>query len=268
MAINSVKIHINVFGFYAPRRVNRIPFRFLPLISHLFALSPPRLLSLPSCQKTLYFCPMSKSAKQKYYVVWRGFKPGIYSSWEMCRKQITGYENAQYKSFASLEEARQAFEKSYVEIMELKGKKDLHALTTGRKPILNSLSVDAACKGNPGILEYRGVYTDTQTEVFRRGPYAEGTVNIGEFLAIVLALAWLKKNKLQMPIYSDSRTAIAWIRKKQVNTKLKWSEKNRELLRAVNSARQWLKENDYGNIPILKWETDIWGEIPADYGRK
>ena len=211
---------------------------------------------------------MRKSAKQKYYVVWRGFRPGIYSNWEMCRKQTTGYENAQYKSFASLEEARQAFEKSYVEIIELKGKKNLHELTTGHKPILNSLSVDAACKGNPGILEYRGVYTDTQTEVFRRGPYAEGTVNIGEFLAIVLGLAWLKKNKLQMPIYSDSRTAIAWIRKKQVNTKLKWSEKNRELLRAVNSAQQWLKENDYGNIPILKWETSIWGEISADYGRK
>ena len=211
---------------------------------------------------------MSKDAKQKYYVVWRGFKPGIYSSWEMCRKQITGYENAQHKSFTSLEEAQQAFEKSYEEIRALKGKKDLHKLTTGHKPILNSLSVDAACKGNPGILEYRGVYTDTQTEVFRRGPYAEGTVNIGEFLAIVLGLAWLKKNKLQMPIYSDSRTAIAWIKKKQVNTKLKWSEKNRELLRAVNSAQQWLKENDYGNIPILKWETSIWGEISADYGRK
>ncbi len=209
-----------------------------------------------------------KSGKKKYYVVWRGFRPGIYSTWEACKAQVQGYERAQYKSFDSLEEAKQAFEKSYEEIRELKGKKNLHELTTDRKPVLYSLSVDAACKGNPGILEYRGVFTDTGTEVFRRGPYEQGTVNIGEFLAIVLGLAWLKKNKLKMPIYSDSRTAIAWVRKKRVNTKLKWTDKNQELLRAVHSAIKWLNENEYSDIPILKWETKLWGEIPADYGRK
>ena len=209
-----------------------------------------------------------KSGKKKYYVVWRGFRPGIYSTWEACKAQVQGYERAQYKSFDSLEEAKQAFEKSYEEIRELKGKKNLHELTTDRKPVLYSLSVDAACKGNPGILEYRGVFTDTGTEVFRRGPYEQGTVNIGEFLAIVLGLAWLKKNKLKMPIYSDSRTAIAWVRKKRVNTKLKWADKNQELLRAVRSAIKWLNENEYSDIPILKWETKLWGEIPADYGRK
>ena len=211
---------------------------------------------------------MSKKAKQKYYVVWRGFKPGIYRTWEDCKKQVTGFDHAQYKSFTSLEEAEQAFGQSYESIRELKGKKNLQTLTTDKKPILNSLSVDAACKGNPGILEYRGVYTDTGTELFRRGPYQQGTVNIGEFLAIVLGLAYLKKNKLKMPIYSDSRTAIAWIKKKQVNTKLKWSKKNEPLLQAVHAAQKWLKENDYSDIPILKWETRLWGEIPADYGRK
>ncbi len=216
----------------------------------------------------MYFCPVAKKAKQKYYVVWRGYRPGIYNNWEVCKAQIQGYERAQYKSFGSLEEARLAFEKSYEEISALKGKKNLHELTTERKPVLYSISVDAACKGNPGILEYRGVFTDTGTEIFRRGPYDQGTVNIGEFLAIVLGLAWLKKNKLKMPLYSDSRTAIAWVRKKQVNTKLKWGKKNEELLRAVHSAQKWLKENDYSDIPILKWETRIWGEIPADYGRK
>jgi ribonuclease HI len=209
-----------------------------------------------------------KGGKNKYYVVWRGFRPGIYSNWDVCKEQIQGYENAQYKSFSSLEEAQKAYEKSYQEVVALKGKKNLQELTTDRKPILYSLSVDAACKGNPGTLEYRGVFTDTGTEVFRRGPYEQGTVNIGEFLAIVLGLAWLKQHKLKMPIYSDSRTAIAWVKKKQVNTKLQWTSKNEKLLRAVHSAQKWLKENDYGDIPILKWETRLWGEIPADYGRK
>lgn len=211
---------------------------------------------------------MSKKPTKKFYVVWRGFKPGIYNTWEECKKQVTGYDGAQYKSFPSKEEAEQAFEQSYEKIREMKGKKNLQELTTDKKPILNSLSVDAACKGNPGILEFRGVYTDTETELFARGPYADGTVNIGEFLAIVLALAWLKKNKLKMPIYSDSRTAISWIKKKRVNTKLAWTDKNKELLRAVRNAQQWLKENDISSYTILKWETRLWGEIPADYGRK
>lgn len=211
---------------------------------------------------------MSKKSSKKYYVVWRGFKPGIYLTWEECKKQVAGFEGAQYKSFQSIEEARQAFDRSYEQVREMKGKKDLQNLNTDKKPILESISVDAACKGNPGILEFRGVFTDTGTELFSRGPYEEGTVNIGEFLAIVLALAWLKKNKLNMPVYSDSRTALSWIKKKQINTKLSWNEKNRKLLKAVQNAQQWLKENDISMYTILKWETKLWGEIPADYGRK
>ncbi len=211
---------------------------------------------------------MSRKAKKKFYVVWRGVTAGIYESWEDCQRQVSGYEGAQFKSFISLEEAERAFGNAYEKISALKGKKILHELTTDKKPVLNSLSVDAACKGNPGILEFQGVYTDTGTELFRRGPYAEGTVNIGEFLAIVLALAWLKNNKLVMPIYSDSHTAIVWVRKKQINTKLQWSDKNQKLLKAVHNALKWLKENNTDAIPILKWETKLWGEIPADFGRK
>ena len=206
--------------------------------------------------------------KQKYYVVWNGFHRGIYDSWEACKKEVEGFERAQYKSFGTREEAEKAFEKPYREIIELKGKKNLDELTTDEKPEINSISVDAACKGNPGILEYRGVYTYSGTEIFRRGPYEQGTVNIGEFLAIVLALAWLKKQNLTMPVYSDSRTAIAWVRKKRINTNLKSTKKNEELLKAVKAALKWLNENDYTHIPILKWNTKLWGEIPADYGRK
>ena len=210
---------------------------------------------------------MSKKPKKKFYVVWRGLKPGLYHSWDDCKKQVDGYEGAQYKSFGDHEEALNAYKKSYWELAKLKGKKNIHELTTDEKPILNSISVDAACKGNPGELEFRGVFTDTETELFSRGPYEMGTVNIGEFLAIVLALAWLKKNKLKYPIYSDSKTAISWIIKKRVNTKLTRTDKNLELFRALDSSVEWLKANPV-NVPILKWKTKIWGEIPADYGRK
>ena len=170
-------------------------------------------------------------------------------------------------SFSDKEEAEIAFSKSYWEIAQLKGKKNLHELTTKDNPILNSISVDAACSGNPGTLEFRGVFTDTETELFKRGPYEMGTVNIGEFLAIILALAWLKKHKLEYPIYSDSKTAMAWVRKKKVNTKLERTAKNKELFKALDDAVLWLNKNPV-NTQILKWETKIWGEIPADYGRK
>ena len=210
---------------------------------------------------------MAGKSKKKFYVVWRGFNPGIYNSWEECKKQVVGFEGAQYKSFKDKAEAERALEKSYQEITELKGKKILQELTTEEKPILNSISVDAACKGNPGILEFRGVFTDTATELFRRGPYKMGTVNIGEFLAIILALAWQKKNKLSYPIYSDSRTAISWVEKKYINTKLQRTNENEELFIAMKNGLDWLKANPV-SVPILKWKTDIWGEIPADYGRK
>jgi len=214
---------------------------------------------------------MAKKASKKYYVVWLGLKPGIYSSWDEAKKQVNGYVGAEYKSFSTREDAEEAFGKNY---LDYKGKATTSKKVFSKKeleeigePILNSLSVDAACSGNPGTLEYRGVYTDTETEVFRRGPYEYGTVNIGEFLAIVLGLAWQQKHKLNMPIYSDSRTAMSWVRKKKVNTKLKRTKKNEKLFYALAKALEWLKNNKY-NVEILKWRTDAWGEIKADYGRK
>jgi len=210
---------------------------------------------------------MSSKPKNKYYVVWRGKQPGIYTTWEACKKQVMGFDGAQYKSFTSEDEARQAYGQPYEIIRGNKGKKDLTTLVSDEKPILESISVDAACKGNPGTLEFRGVFTMTETPLFDRGPYAMGTVNIGEFLAIVLALAYCKKHKLNYPIYSDSMTAISWVKKKQVNTKLVRTAENDQLFVMLINAQNWLRTNTW-NTPILKWKTDIWGEIPADYGRK
>jgi ribonuclease HI len=127
--------------------------------------------------------------------------------------------------------------------------------------------VDAACSGNPGKMEFRGVIADTGTEVFHRGPYVGGTNNIGEFLAIVLGLAYLKKHNLPWVLYSDSKTAIAWIKQKKCKTQLEWNTHNQDLLLAVRAAEKWLAENTW-TTKICKWETEKWGEIPADFGRK
>ncbi len=200
-------------------------------------------------------------AKQKYYVVWKGRNPGIYSNWDSCKQQIDGFEKAQYKSFPSREEAEEAYEKPAS--ASLKKKKT----PIPDNVISPSISVDAACSGNPGIMEYQGVDTLSKRRIFHQGPFPEATVNIGEFLAIVHALAMLKKIRSNMPIYSDSNTAIAWLKKKKVNTKLEENEKNKEVMEMLYRAEKWVQENEFSN-EIIKWPTRVWGEIPADFGRK
>ena len=129
-----------------------------------------------------------------------------------------------------------------------------------------ALCVDAACSGNPGPMEYRGVHLPSGKEVFRFGPI-QGTNNIGEFLAIVHALALLKQKGLSMPVYSDSVSGMAWVRNRKAKTTLEYNEKNAQALNLVRRAERWLRENPLP-VPVLKWNTEEWGEIPADFGRK
>ncbi|MDA3905382.1 MAG: ribonuclease H family protein [Bacteroidales bacterium] len=215
---------------------------------------------------------MSKT-KKKYYTVWKGHKRGIYDSWSECQKQIRGFEGAVYKSFPSLEMATSALKGNPSDFMK-RSSKDVYDKSSAFAMRLDdadiewdSLSVDAACSGNPGILEYQGVDTKSGIRLFYLGPFPEGTVNIGEFLAIIHALAYLKKQNSNLPVYTDSMTALNWLRKKHVNTKLVRSPKNEKLFQLVDRALFWLKNNTYPN-KVIKWETNQWGEIPADFGRK
>lgn len=201
--------------------------------------------------------------QQKYYVVWEGKVPGIYRSWDACKAQVDGVEQAKYKSFESESEAKKAYASGW------KGHQrstQVHT-TTGDRPSGEYLAVDAACSGNPGRMEYRGIYSVTGTEVFRQGPYEDGTNNIGEFLAIVHALALQTKNNTSLPIYSDSANAITWVRKKKCNTKLEEKDSNKVIFDLIERAESWL-ETHKSTIRIYKWETSRWGEIPADFGRK
>ena len=132
---------------------------------------------------------------------------------------------------------------------------------------MHSIAVDAASSGNPGIMEYQGVDTRTKKRLFKQGPFPEGTNNIGEFLAIVHGLAFLKERSSDRVLYSDSRTAISWVRKKRCNTKLEPNARNKSLFELIGRAERWLETNSY-STPIVKWETAAWGEIPADFGRK
>lgn len=208
-------------------------------------------------------------AKQKahFYVVWQGRTPGIYTSWAECEAQVKGVA-AKYKGFATRAEAEKALSEGFKAYMVPLRKKETPTVSTAQyKPIYPALVVDAACSGNPGVLEFRGVIADTGTEVFHRGPYKGGTNNIGEFLAIVLGLAYLKQNNLPWALYSDSRTALSWLRKGKAQTKLELTPQNAELFDMLQKAEQWLARNTY-TTSVYKWDTEHWGEIPADFGRK
>ena len=204
-------------------------------------------------------------AKQKFYVVWKGIDPGIYNSWDECKPQVENFEGALYKSFPAKEHAEEAYFSGPWKYIG-KSKKKANIPLQGDF-IKDSLAVDAACSGNPGPMEYRGVYIANGQELFIKGPFPKGTNNIGEFLAIVHGLAFLKQQNIDIPVYSDSVNAMLWVKNKKCKTKLEPCEENKPLFELIERAEKWLNTNTYKN-KILKWETEKWGEIPADFGRK
>ncbi len=211
-------------------------------------------------------------AKNKFYVVWQGRNPGIYSSWEACKKEVDGFEGAKYKGYPDKASADAAFSQGFTGF-EKKTTPQIDLSCVAEKPVSPAITVDAACSGNPGKMEYQGLFVDfgtqpvTTVNLFKSPVFENGTNNIGEFLAIVHALAWQKQKRTQYPIYSDSVNAQLWVRQKKCRTKLQPNAKNEYLFQLIARAENWLNANAI-DVPILKWKTEIWGEIPADFGRK
>ena len=212
------------------------------------------------------------AAKKKYYVVWAGKKPGVYDNWGECKEQVDHFEGAKYKSFETQEAAVSAFREGYEQYY-----RNHPATASGislqilkedaPKPILESLSVDAAWNTVTKMMEYRGVYVATREVWFHKGPFPNASNNIGEFLALVHGIALCKQRNLDIPIYTDSITAMAWVRHKKHKSIILPTEENAILFDMMTRAENWLRNNTYDN-PIYKWNTPLWGEIPADFGRK
>lgn len=223
------------------------------------------------------------SAEKKYYVVWSGRQTGVYDDWNDVEELVKGYPQARYKSFKTPQEAAKAYREGFspeatAELGALLDRASLRG--TRRNPATRQMAweefseidpkawaVDAACSGNPGVMEYRGVEVATGREIFRVGPFNKATNNIGEFLAIVHGLALQQQKGLHHTIYSDSRTGLAWVRKGRANTKLEPRAENAEVRSLIARAEHWLGTHSV-HVPLLKWDTEKWGEIPADFGRK
>ncbi len=221
--------------------------------------------------------------KTKYYVVWVGRVPGVYDNWNDCEEQILNFPGAKYKSFSSSAEAAQAFRGSDDDsnpadlgslLIAAADHRDGAAPKSGAPSYMSNpdidksaWAVDASCQGNPGIMEYRGVDLATGQQLFKVGPFQDGTNNIGEFLAIVHALAEMHRRNEWHNIYSDSKTALAWVRNRQVKTQLKQTDRNAKLFELLGRGLVWIRSHSWP-VKIMKWQTELWGEIPADFGRK
>lgn len=224
---------------------------------------------------------------KRYYAVFKGRHPGVYDDYNDAMEQVDGYEGAVFKSYATPEEAASAYRRGTVRDTAAQlGSFLINASRHRKKPEkdddrierhpdyfsfpeidLKGWAVDASCLGNPGVMEYRGVELMSGKELFKVGPFKKGTNNIGEFLAIVHALALMARMNENHTIYSDSVSGMAWVRNRKVKTQLARNADTEQLFRMMERAMSWLNTHRY-DTKILKWDTDRWGEIPADFGRK
>jgi len=206
-------------------------------------------------------------SKNKYYVVWKGRRTGIFTDWESCAAGVDGFPGAQFKAFATLQEAERALAGGYADYAGRPASSQKW-LFAPHPPIADSYVVDAACSGSPGRLEWRGLHLASGEQVFHRGPFEHGTNNVGEFLAILDALVLLEKHRLSLPVYSDSGTAIAWVRRGKCNTNLQPDGPNAPLFDLVARLEGWLRLHPEGVGRLIRWDTRAWGENPADFNRK
>lgn len=215
--------------------------------------------------------------RRKFYVVWEGRSPGIYDSWEEAKLQVDGYPGAKFKAFDDQTVATRAFRGSPDEQKSLLRAIAAHAPSASLSTfniddhpevVRDSIAVDGACSKNPGPIEYRGVDVVTGAEIFHAGPFEAGTNNIAEYLGLIHALAFLDQTgNNHTVVYSDSRTAQAWIRRRGHASKITPSPANAKIRQLLDRADRWIQSHPT-HATILKWDTDRWGEIPADFNRK
>ena len=205
--------------------------------------------------------------ERKFYVVRKWKKIWIFDSRDECKESVNWFSDAKYKWFSSKEEAEIALQEWWEKYYEVKKTTKNFEIKNEDIPFFSeSIAVDAACSGNPWEMEYRWIDLQTWDEIFHE-KFKIWTNNIGEFLAIVNWLKYLWNDNRM--IYSDSRIAISWVNQWKCKTKIDANENSdfSRLLEVIKRAEKWLKENGIKH-KILKWNTEEWGEIPADFGRK
>ena len=203
----------------------------------------------------------------------------MYDNWDEAKEQTSGFPGAMCKAFSSSAEAAEAYRKftgseDSDELFRLismashtQNNQDNSSYRDNPEIDQDAWAVDASCLRNPGVMEYRGVNLKTGEVIFQKGPFEDATNNIGEYLALVHAMALMTQRGEFHNIYSDSKTAISWYRNRRIKTQLQQTPRNAKVFELLARASIWVNTHHFP-AKVIKWDTDRWGEIPADYGRK
>ncbi|MFT7558600.1 MAG: ribonuclease HI [Flavobacteriales bacterium] len=201
---------------------------------------------------------------KKYYVVWQGHKPGIYTDWATCSKQVAKYSGARYKSFPNLAEAEAAY--GGAGAVAANGKatskpirvnsgaaktftaKEVEALTEEVK-----IFTDGGCEPNPGKAgSGLALYRKNELDELWYGLYNPmGTNNTAELNALHQAMIMGQselKSGMSVAIFCDSKYSIQCITDWAVSWERKgWKKsggeiKNLELIKDMFSLYQTIKD--------------------------
>ncbi|MCY9861130.1 ribonuclease H family protein [Vibrio coralliirubri] len=213
-------------------------------------------------------------SKKNHYVVWVGRTTGVFDNWADTQAQISGFSGALFKGFTTLDEATAAFDAGYANAISTPSKLSTASKVKGKPaslvgiPTHECITVDGAFSGSSKKMEYQCVMNLSREIIFRSKPFVGGSNNIAEFLALIGAIRYRESIKRpDLDIYSDSKTALAWVRDKQLNTTIDINTLDPVIQGRISSALQYIQTNPQPQN-LKKWDTASWGEIPADFGRK
>lgn len=132
---------------------------------------------------------------------------------------------------------------------------------------IKGICVDGSSRGNPGIAEYKAIDLSTGKELFKIN-IGVSTNNIAEFIGLTHAINFARKNGYDN-VYSDSQTAIAWVRNRKAKTSLRLNSETSKSINYLQHSEKYLQTLEPTFFKIVKkWETKKWGENPADFGYK
>lgn len=212
---------------------------------------------------------------KKYYVVWQGRVPGIYSDWNSCKNQVDKFAGARYKSFPTLTEAEQAFKGVSNATGASSNASKSAGLNTTKKPASGAtpngviktytaaeisklpmevkIFTDGGCEPNPGQAgSGMAVYRNEQITELYYGLYTPmGTNNTAELNGLHQALLMAKAESdlgKSVAVFCDSKYSIQCVTQWAVGWEKKgWKKsggeiKNLELIKILFVLHQQLKD--------------------------
>jgi ribonuclease HI len=177
-------------------------------------------------------------AAQKFYVVWVGKQPGIYTTWSEAEQQVKGFPKAKFKSFASKPLAQEAYAQGITSSTSKRTTSKKLAKKTESSHVLTAdvdIFCDGACDPNPGKAGTGiAIYKQQKVDQLWYGLYnPKGTNNTAELLglyhSLMIAKDELKKDQ-SITIHCDSKYSIDCITKWAFGWKTKgWKKTGGEI---------------------------------------